>query len=468
MGGVGTRSLCRALALASIAGLMTVPSRAPASPVVAPPDIWVADANGDQVKRLSASFFDTEPLQWSPDGTLIGFVNHDGIKALDLNGHEVVLTTNDLDRFATWSPEGERIAFSGHEGETEDIFVKTIGADDRRKLGSGFVGEHDQHPAWSPDGKWIAYIGGPGSGQPGRLNVLDLLGTQPRVSLPDAQYVKPQWSRDSTTIAYRSWDGEVVAWNHETGTSFRRAVEHFRWSPASDAMAYLGTDGRLVTIDGSGADERVLVPDDVTSFDWSPDGTKIAYTNIRDEIRVIDLTTREEVIRGWMELSSAEAIDWAPVGETMSFTDGHDLFVLDGTVQRNLTQGALEEHQVAFGSQWSPDASKVAFYVRSDPPPPPVYERSISLSLSDHLVAAGSIETDGPPACSAPQRIRLQRKVDGGWRRVRWARTDDDAGYRRELPDRPGRYRAVISKLRLSPDGHACTQAVSDVERHRH
>lgn len=100
---------------------------------------------------------------------------------------------------------------------------------------------------------------------------------------------------------------------------------------------------------------------------------------------------------------------------------------------------------------------------------PPVYKRSISLSLKRHLNAKGklSLINGGPEACSKQVRVRIQKKIGNKWRTVASDTTNSDGGYSEGLTDKTAKYRAVAPMTKLS-DTSICAKAVSMVRTHTH
>src|SRR5688572_25734507 len=94
-------------------------------------------------------------------------------------------------------------------------------------------------------------------------------------------------------------------------------------------------------------------------------------------------------------------------------------------------------------------------------------ERMVTLSLSRHLVATGRTRSPGAPAdCPTNVEVRLLRKRASGWSRVATT-TATDGSFRVTLPDRTGRYVAVVAETTVDP-GQECAAARSNVARHRH
>ncbi|MDQ3986897.1 MAG: S8 family peptidase [Actinomycetota bacterium] len=107
--------------------------------------------------------------------------------------------------------------------------------------------------------------------------------------------------------------------------------------------------------------------------------------------------------------------------------------------------------------------------VEPDPPDRERHERSISLTLSNHLRATGAVETADLAACDINTPVVLQRRTTDGWKVVKTAISASDGTYVENLPDQTGRYRAVAKKRLLEGDpGDICERARSVVHRHRH
>lgn len=151
--------------------------------------IWVADVDGQNLRRLSASFEATSP-RWSPDGSRIAYLLYDDFG--DASYLHVVKADGSGDRrygpaFGfSWAPRGGLLAYDSARSPQRVYLVRP----DRRSIVEvrGAVSH-----SWAPDGRRIAFQ------RRGSIHVADASGRrQRRIALG----IRPSWSPDGRLIAY--------------------------------------------------------------------------------------------------------------------------------------------------------------------------------------------------------------------------------------------------------------------------
>lgn len=143
------------------------------------PNVWVCDANGSNLRRLTTGIEDSSPC-WSPDGEWICFATkiHERrrLAKIPANGGE----TRYLDTTACpsptepdWSPDGKWIAFTRQVGSEFDICVLPVEGN-----APPVVLVPGQSPSWSPNSRTLVFNHGPDGRQ--SLAVLDVFTKQYR------------------------------------------------------------------------------------------------------------------------------------------------------------------------------------------------------------------------------------------------------------------------------------------------
>jgi len=166
--------------------------------------VYIADANGKNVRRISGAGFAAVP-SWSPDGRTLAFVRAEpdrpqvwNLWASDLESGETRRLTNH--RFgqtwsAAWFPDGRRIAYS-HEAR---LIIRSIDSGEERIFNTPKAGHLIRTPAVSPDGRRVMF-----QVRKDGAWLLDVANGAMRKVLADPTAEEFTWSPDGRRVAYHS------------------------------------------------------------------------------------------------------------------------------------------------------------------------------------------------------------------------------------------------------------------------
>ena len=244
-------------------------------------------------------------------------MNADGKRVRRLTRHP------QYDAVPAWSPDGQKITFVSFRDEHRieaggiilgDIYVMNFDGTNPINLTQS-VERPESVSSWSPDGKQIAfrsakYFRGDNLFH-SDIWVMDADGGNPR-NLTDhhAQDSSPDWSPDGMQIAFhsdrnRDWEFDVLEKNWEVflmntdGANLINLTNHPAgdgspaWSPDGRQIAFVSNRDRkdvddenveiyVMNADGTNPINLTNHPAEDSGPDWSPDGLQIVFTSDRD------------------------------------------------------------------------------------------------------------------------------------------------------------------------------------------
>ena len=174
-------------------------------------EIYVMDADGKNLIRLTEGQGHKGHPDWSPDGGKIAFSVddwNDYIAVMDADGNNRV-KLEDQAWDPSWSPDGQWIVFlSSRDGGGEIYLVGTGRPGPKRQIQRV---THDlvrkDNPSFSPDGRLIAYVA-----EHGRFFHIFVVGAdgknQVRLAHNEENHWGPTWTPDGQAIGYflGDWD----------------------------------------------------------------------------------------------------------------------------------------------------------------------------------------------------------------------------------------------------------------------
>lgn len=320
-------------------------------------DIWIADSDGSNAKRLVGD----EDQQSSPH----------------------------------FSPDGQLIAFTANYGNNSDVYVVSVNGGEAKRL--TYHPDNDNVEGWSNDGKRVVFTSmrEVNHNRAPHMFEIDVNGGHPN-KIMDARVLDPSWASDSKTIAYRPFRKAhrgASGWRQHRGgstppiwiynTQTHETIEVPK--PNSSDFAPMWVENDLYFLsdrDGSVAIHRYGPQGDVTPIlDTKPWDILSANAHAGEiifeaggELHMYDARTKQRQTLAieiqpdlpqkrvtWKDISSnIEFTALSPTGKRAAIVARGEVFTIplkDGST-RNISNSDGVREMTAI---WSADGSKIAY-----------------------------------------------------------------------------------------------------------
>ncbi len=386
--------------------------------------LYLANADGSNVRRIVSGNGEIYFPKWSPDGHSLRFSqnlggNQDQLWEVAQNGenlHQLFAGTADADRVCcgTWSGDGRKFAFI-----VQGIVSNSLWITDTREtlallhlsrptqLKSGHV-DFWQAPLLNQDATtlWAA-----GLQRRGEVVVIDPASRQPKPFLGGINAEGVTFSPDRQWIAYTEYPGGNLWRSRPDGTEKRQLVQtpmvarYPQWSPDGRSIAFMasspGSTWRIYLISSSGGKYSPLLDDPSSQGvpGWSPDAKQIVFGRLTDYgnevnpdmmVEIVDVESHlHRTLHGSKGMWTPR---WSPDGRYISTVsqDNKLLWLYDMQTMRwsNLAHSGVND------VIWSPD-SQYIYFDTYDPHGSILYRISIATRKLERWADLGSFPRGG-------------------------------------------------------------------------
>jgi Tol biopolymer transport system component len=202
--------------------------------------IYRLDLPDTRVRRVTpGSGWDDECPVWSPDGKRIAFASNRSdhgragfdIFVMNADGADVRRLTVDRadEREPGWAADGRSVYFSGERDGRSEIYRVWLETTKVDRVTHALL-SRAVLPAASPDGRFLAYVS---HGLSYEVQLLDLRSGDTRQLTAGHGACRPRWSRDGRRLAYVENDGPTSAVRTltlATGATQRAFADATLWS----------------------------------------------------------------------------------------------------------------------------------------------------------------------------------------------------------------------------------------------
>ncbi|TAE50262.1 MAG: protease [Bacteroidetes bacterium] len=364
-------------------------------------DLWLADTDGSDVRRLTVFQGVESNPQFSPDGAWIAFTGqYDGnadVYIVAVQGGEPVRLTwhPGPDIVCGWTPDGSRVLFaSGRTRAPYDLPDQLWTVSPKGEMPQRFGLPTAINGAFSPDGKQYVYeqvmpwedeFRNYRGGQNNPLRIFDLAShTVTKLPWDNSRDIYPVWIGEQIYFL-SDRDFAMNIWAYNTRSKALKQITFFKEFDCKQLDGHSGKlifeqGGYLYTLNPDGG-TPVKVPITVEGdFPWvrphwsgvdkfiesvalSPTGKRVALSG-RGEILTLPAEKGDSRNLSNSPGAADRAVAWSPDGQSISwFSDesGEYQLVIADQYGKKPRKIAIPNPTFFYSPKWSPDSKKLSF-----------------------------------------------------------------------------------------------------------
>ena len=227
-----------------------------------------------------------------------------------------------------------KILFTSTRDGNSEVYV--MDSDGSNQINLTNNPAEDNYPTWSPNGSVIAFCSNRNVGI--HIFTMNADGTNQIELTTGSGDLHPDWSPDGKRIVFQS----------------------FHADPKPHRFAQLQV--HIFAMNADGSKQKQLMGNAGETPSWSPDGNKIAFVSIRDDLSSSDIYLMDVDGSNQIQITDDNATIltpvWSPDGTEIAYGSNGNIFVMDrnGMNQRQLTNKPWNSHP-----SWSPDSQIILY-----------------------------------------------------------------------------------------------------------